>query len=146
VNFYVDDAVPDLIGATRRTRCAQQLQSAQLFHNLASCDPNLVFTSSKTVVAGQPMAIFVVTENNDLKTYRADGTYTGMLPVGEYLVVDATPQITTPNAPGVLFLVNLNTVNHYLITSRVLQGFGDNPAIDERYAGIKDGFIRPRAF
>ncbi|MEP6986170.1 MAG: hypothetical protein ABI970_11265, partial [Chloroflexota bacterium] len=139
VKFKSDTAVPDLIGATRRSQCAAQLQAAQTFSYLSACLPNLAFAVSTTAVAGQPIGIFAVQEATDLKAYTAGGVYTGMLPAGQYLVMDATPNINTPGAVGVLFLVNADTLNHYLIPSRVDEGFGNSTALDKREAAIRDG-------
>jgi hypothetical protein len=146
VDFYVDDAVPDLLGAEVRGRCAEQLRGATGFTSpLTRCIPNAVFSAAKDHIAGQPISILVISRSADLKAYRANGTYTGMLPAGQYLVIDATPHRNVPGMVGVLYLVNLDTVNHYLIPSIVLEGFADNPAIAEDQAGIKDGFSKRRS-
>jgi hypothetical protein len=146
VTFYTSDALPDLIGAGVRNQCAGQLSGAGSGGALSSCIPNLVFAAAKEKKNSQPIALFVVNQPADLKAYRADGTYTGLLPAGQYLVIDATPYITTPGAVGVLFLVNADTRNHYLIPSAVVEGFGDNPAINKEQGAIKDGFARRRSF
>jgi hypothetical protein len=145
VDFVIGDAVPDLLGPTVRQRCANQLHDATYFTALSNCVPNAVFTSSKEVRSGQPIAIMSMLRSADLEAYTSNGTYVGRLPVGDYLVMDATPYINTPGRIGVLFLVNSDTVHHYLIPSVVMQGFGSS-AIDKRIAGIKDGFAARRSF
>lgn len=141
VDFYVDDAVPDLLGRSLRQSCASALSSATTFSNLSACVPSVVFTSSKTLVSGQPIAIMVVQTPVDTRTYDVNGNFVGALPVGDYLVMDGMPNITTPGAPTLLFLVNRDTQNHYLIPSSVQQGFAQNVVSDERFAGIRDGLM-----
>jgi len=145
-NFVVVNSVPDLIGATRRSNCANQLRNAYVFNRLSSCVPNLVMTNSATLTPGQPVGIWVVNAEADLKAYRSDGTYTGLVPVGEYLVIDATPNLNSPGQVGVLFLVNINSDEHYLIPSVKMQSFGSNSQITEWQVAIKDGTIGFRGF
>jgi hypothetical protein len=140
VDFYVDDAVPDLLGQSQRNACASQLASATSFGSLASCLPNLIISASKEQQSGQPIAIFVLTAAADVRTYDTNGTFIGGLPAGQYLVIDATPNLLFPGTPTVSFLVNANGVNHYLIPSVRMQGFGLSPSYDNRQAGIRDGF------
>lgn len=140
VGFEIDDAIPDLLGLSRRTACSTQLMAATSFSSLSSCHPNVVFTASTSVVFTQPIGIFVVTEAIDLRAYNTAGTLVGTLPIGEYLVIDATPTISAPGAATVTFLVNADTLNHYLIPSTRTQGFGLGDS-DPRQAGIRDGFM-----
>ncbi len=140
VDFYVDDAVPDIIGVSQRTACSNQLFGAVQLSNLTSCQTNAVIGASKDYIAGQPFAILVFTSSADIRAYTDDGVYLGSLPAGEYLAIDATPSMTTIGAATVTFLVNADGQNHYLIPGRRLQGFGYSPAYDVRQAGIKDGF------
>lgn len=146
VDFYVDDAVPDILGGAQRAGCWAQYRTATSFNALSSCIANVVFSASKDAVSGQPIAVMVVLSSADVRTYRADGSFVGALPPGQYLVMDATPHITTPGAASLLYLVNADGVNHYLIPSNVVQGFGENPAFDERYAGVRDGLAGRRSF
>jgi len=147
VKFYLSDALPDLLGYSQRTACAQQLINATTYNNLSSCLPNLFFTASKEVIANQPMALFVITQPADIRTYDMNGNFVGGLPVGSYLVIDATPSVTTPGQAALVFLVNLDTVNHYLIPSVAVQGFSQSTAIlDKRYAALKDGLAGYRGF
>jgi hypothetical protein len=146
VDFYVDDAVPDLVGAASRAACALQLKSTQNFNVLPACVPNVVFTASKSVLSGQPVGIWVTRRDTLMRAYTAQGVFVGKLPAGEYLVMPARPHLTTPGTPDVLFLININGTNHYLIPSVVMQGFGQNPVIDEGHAAIKDGTMRSRGF
>jgi hypothetical protein len=146
VDFYVDDAVPDLVGAASRAACAIQLQAATQFNSLSQCVPNVVFTASKSVMNGQPVGIWVAQRNIAMWAYTAAGVFTGNLPAGEYLVMPARPSLTVPGTPDVLFLIDINGVNHYLIPSVVMQGFGQNPVVDERHAAIKDGTMSSRGF
>lgn len=144
--FTVVNSVPDLIGATRRFNCANQLLNATSFSSLSSCVPNLVMTNAAGMAAGQPRGIWVVNAPADLKAYRSNGTYTGSLPVGEYLVIDATPNLSSPGQVGVLFLVNINSNDHYLIPSVMMQSFANNNQITEWQVAIKDGTIGFRGF
>ena len=147
VKFYLSDALPDLLGYSQRTACAQQLINATTYNDLSSCLPNLFFTASKEVIANQPMALFVITQPADIRTYDMNGNFVGALPVGSYLVIDATPSVTTPGQAALVFLVNLDTVNHYLIPSVAVQGFSQSTAIlDKRYAALKDGLAGYRGF
>lgn len=147
VSFYVSDALPDLLGSSQRTACAQQLTNTPTYNNLSACIPNLFFTASKEVIANQPMAIFVITEPADVRTYDVNGNFVGALPSGSYLVMDATPNVTTPGQAALVFLVNLDMVNHYLIPSVAVQGFSQSTAIlDKRYAALKDGLAGYRGF
>jgi hypothetical protein len=145
-SFDVARSVPDMIGANRRTACKTQLRNATSFNALNNCATNLVMTHSVLSAQGQPIGLWVVTASADLKAYRTNGTYTGSVPVGEYLVIDATPSRTTPGQVGVLMLVNINSTDHYLIPSVVMQGFAENSNIDEGQAGVKDGMLRSRGF
>ncbi|MBN8591930.1 MAG: hypothetical protein J0M33_09220 [Anaerolineae bacterium] len=146
VGFDLPRTVPDMIGANRRSTCASQLNSASSFDNLTRCAANLVMTSSSSAQPGQPIGLWVVRAAADLKAYRTNGTYTGSVPVGEYLVVDATPTRNTPGQVGVLMLVNINSNDHYLIPSVAMQSFANNSSIEESQAGVKDGTIRFRGF
>jgi hypothetical protein len=93
-DFQVDDAVPDLIGQNVRAACANQIMNSTSFSYLSACNPNLVFTASKKVEYTQPIGIWVVRAPADLKAYTTTGQHVGMVPIGEYLVIDATPSIT----------------------------------------------------
>lgn len=135
VDFFVDDAVPDLIGSTKRTLCSAALIAA----SSPLCDPNLYVSAAKKPVAGQPIALWVVDEQADLKGFKYDGTYRGNIPAGEYLVVNATPNITTPGQIGVLMLVNINSSQHYLIPSIRIQQFAQSSVFQDPVASIKDG-------
>jgi len=147
VTFDLVRSVPDTIGANRRTSCATQLSNATSFDNLSNCQTNLVMASStSTLQSGQPIGIWVVTAAADLKAYRTNGTYTGSVPVGEYLIVDATPSRNTPGQVGVLMLVNINSNDHYLIPSVAMQGFADNSSLVETQAAVKDGTLHFRGF
>lgn len=141
VDFYLDAAVPDLLGRNQRQTCAGQLANGTNFTNVSACVPSVVFTASKTVVAGQPIAIMVVQHAVNVRTYNTSGSFVGSLPAGEYLVMNGMPNITTPGSPTLLFLVNSDTQNHYLIPSVVQQGFAKNAVADERYPAIRDGLM-----
>ncbi len=147
VDFAVDDAVPDIVGQHQRTQCRQQLTNATSFNFLSQCRPNLVFTSAKEFQTNQPIGIFVVTHQTNLRAYNnGTGQFMGNLPTGRYLVRNATPSINTPGAIGVLQLINIDSNNHYLIPSMVMEGFAQSSAITEPRAAIKDGFVWGRCF
>jgi len=145
-SFTVVDSVPDMIGGTRRSNCANQLLNATSFASLSNCRPNLVMTHASTLTAGQPIGIWIVNAPADLKAYRSNGTYTGSVPVGEYLVIDASPNLSSPGQVGVLFLVNINSNDHYLIPSVMMQSFANSNQIKEWQAAVKDGTIGFRGF
>ena len=146
VGFDLPRTVPDMIGANRRSACANQLSNATSFNSMSNCVANLVMSSASSTQSGQPIGLWVVRAAADLKAYRTNGTYTGSVPVGEYLVVDATPTRNTPGQVGVLMLVNINSNDHYLIPSVAMQSFANNSSIEESQAGVKDGTIRFRGF
>jgi hypothetical protein len=147
VDFYVDDAVPDLLGHKLRTNCRANLKGETNFYTKTQgCKPNLIFTAAKERKPGQPLGIFVVLRKADVMTYNYKGRYVGKLPPGEYLVMDSTPHIATPGSVAVIALINIDTVNHYLIPVMVLEGFGSSSAIDKPKAAIKDGFVWGKGF
>jgi hypothetical protein len=142
--FFLDDAVPDLIGTVTRANCADALKTAVLPEGaeapaLAVCDPNLYVSASQEKKDDEPIALWVVDQQADLKGFTYTGTYLGYVPVGEYLVVNATPQATTPGDVGVLMLVNINSDQHYLIPSIRIQQFADKKKPKPQMAAIKDG-------
>ncbi|NJL94512.1 MAG: hypothetical protein HC915_12720 [Anaerolineae bacterium] len=145
-DFYVDDAVPDLLGKSAREACMQALYTATRYHNLNACRATAVISAQKGgAQPGAPIAILSVQRDADIRAYTAEGSYVGSLPRGDYLVLDATPNATTPGEPAVLFLVNAHPNRpNYLIPSVVMQGFGQSSAYDSRQAGIKDGFAHYR--
>jgi hypothetical protein len=146
VDFYVDDAVPDILGYNARTACAGQMVTHSNFSQpLSNCTPNVVFGASKEEIAGQPIALFIALAPIDLRAYTHTGNYVGTLPAGEYLVMDAMSNVTTPGAPMVSFLVGQNG-NHFLIPAVRTQGFGIGTGQDARQAGIRDGFASWRGW
>ena len=145
-NFLLKDAVPDLIGNGVRANCGMALATTPLgfdgtLPSMADCAPNLYMTAAKKVKKPtDPIALWVVDQRADLKAFTYNGTYLGYVPAGEYLVVNATPNVTTPGETGVLMLVNINdNSNHYLIPSIRMQQFGDGSKEKKRVASIKDG-------
>lgn len=142
--FFIDDAVPDLIGNLTRANCAAALETADLLNGaeapaLAACDPNLYVSASQAKKDDEPIAIWVVDAIAELKAYTYEGAFVGYVPVGEYLVVNVTPQTTTPGDIGVLMLVNINSDQHYLIPSIRIQQFADKKKPKPQVAAIKDG-------
>lgn len=141
--FHLNDALPDVLGHTQRITCRLQLQTALLLNFLPLCQPNLVFAPAVQRDSSNIIGIFVVQSLADVRTYRAsDGVYIGGLPAGEYLVVDATPNVTTPGAVGALHLLNADGVNHYLIPHMVMNG----TTVNKPQAAIKDGYVWGRGF
>lgn len=144
--FLLKDAVPDLIGNGVRANCATAFNTTPVgldgtLPPMAACDPNLYMTATKEVKhPTDPIALWVVDQQADLKAFTHTGTYLGYVPAGEYLVVNATPEVTTPGEIGVLMLVNINDKNnHYLIPSIRMQQYGDGSKEKKRVASIKDG-------
>ncbi len=134
-DFFVDDAVPDMIGTDNRNNCAAALGSL----GALACDPNLYFSSAKEKKSNNIIALFVVDSAADVTTFNTQGVFIGSLPAGEYIVINATPNITTPGQRGVLFLVNVNTSTHYLIPSVRIQQHAQSDAFQKPVASIKDG-------
>lgn len=141
VDFYLGNTVPDLLGRSLRQSCALQVPNLISFISISACVPSVMFTSSRTLVPGQPIGIIVVTTAIDVRTFNATGQSVGMLPAGSYLVMDAMPNITTPGAPTLLFLVNSDLTHHYLIPATVQQGFAQNVVEDPRVPGVRDGLM-----
>lgn len=139
VNFFLTDAVPDLIGKQKRAGCDAAFNTLTgPVQNLTACDPNLYVTAARQQKAGQPIALWVVDEKADLKGFTYNGVYLGYIPAGEYLVMNATPNVTTPGQTGVLMLVNINDKNkHYLIPSVRMQQYAQ--PLQLPVASIKDG-------
>jgi hypothetical protein len=143
--FLVEDAVPDLIGNGTRANCAAALKNAVLPEGgtapgISACDPNLYISASTMKMDDEPIVIWVVDQQADLKGFTYSGNYLGYIPAGEYLVVNATPHVTTSGQIGVLMLVNINDYNnHYLIPSIRMQQFADRKQPKNQIAAIKDG-------
>jgi len=152
--FDTDGALPDVVGLSQRANCARTLSQARQLtaQNLANCTANLIFAAAQKRDAGQPIGLFRVLKPAEFKIYDMQGNKVANLPAGSYLVMDATPAaaLQEPGSVGVLFLVNANGKDHYLIPSEVLEGFGaadDNAENDFRgQAAIKDGFIGGQGF
>jgi hypothetical protein len=146
-NFQLEQTVPDVLGGSRRTACANHLRTATSFNNLSNCQANMIMTHSTNTQAGQPLGIWVITSTAQIRAYTTSGVaVSGGVPSGEYLVMDATPNRNNPGQVGVLMLVNINSNTHYLIPGVALQGFADNDSIDELQAAVRDGTIRRRSF
>jgi hypothetical protein len=154
VQFDLDGGVAEVIGSNQRAACTRDFGQARQFPTrvLPNCTVNLVFTGVTKMLDGQPIGLFRVLRNADMKAYDVRGNLVGTLPAGSYLVLDATPPevADTPGALGALFLVNANGSNHFLIPSQVEEGFGssDDPDANNRrgQAAIKDGFIGGHGF
>lgn len=152
--FDIDGALPDVIGNDQRAKCATSLAQATKLspQALPTCGVNLIFTATLQRAAGQPIGMFRVLKDAGLKAYDVSGNAVGKLPAGSYLVLDATsPEIhNQPGSVGALFLVNANGKDHFLIPSRVVEGFGtsDDQVANDRHeqAAIKDGLIDGQGF
>jgi hypothetical protein len=134
-DFFVDDAVPDIIGTDNRTACSNALMTL----GAAACDPNLYFSAAKEKSSNNVIGLFVVDSPADVTTFNTQGIFIGSLPAGEYVVINATPNITTQGQIGVLFLVNINSNTHYLIPSVRIQQHAQSDAFQKPVASIKDG-------
>lgn len=142
--FDNKQSVPDIVGVNSRLACRVAMQATLNMNDALppSCNPNIVFTASKTVKPGDPVALFNVIGPNDMKAYDLQGNLVGSLPIGSYLVVDATPSNVsrTPGNVSVFFLINADKVNHFLIPNVFIEGFGDGIlGKSEQVAAIKDG-------
>lgn len=136
-DFFLDDALPDLIGTTVRGSCAGQLVSG----GGSACDPNVYFSAAKKVL-NNLIAIFVVDSAADIISYTDEGVYLGSLPAGDYLVMNATPNVVTPGQTGVLYLININDPNnHFLIPGVRMQQHAQSSLFQKPVASIKDGCI-----
>jgi hypothetical protein len=154
VKFDLDGAVAEIVGSNQRTLCDRAFSTPRQFPAKVppDCAVNLIFTAVTKIQAGQPIGLFRVLRDANMKTYDVQGNLVGKLPAGSYLVMDATSPdvVDTPGAPGALFLVNANGSDNFLIPSQVAEGFGgsDDPDADSRrgQAAIKDAFISGRGF
>lgn len=139
--FDIGNPVPDLVGHNYRLTCANsyaQGSSSFLANNVPGCTPNIIYTSAMQLTTGQPIAIFHVMAANDLKTYDMSGNpVSGGVPVGDYLVLNATPNINMGDL-GVLLLASADAQHDYLIPSKGLEGFGSGDGSSGQ-AAIKDG-------
>jgi hypothetical protein len=141
VDFIINDAVPDLYGRSTRNACAAQIATTTTYTGLTACTPTATFSASRESIAGQPIAIMQILSPADVRAYRPDGSFAGVIPVGDYLVMDAMPNITTPGQATLLYLANRDRTNHFLVPSTVQQGYGQSTTVDERWAGIRDGLM-----
>jgi hypothetical protein len=145
VKFDLDGALPDVAGSDWRTQCADKLKQATTLSAITKvpeCSATMVFTAASQIQAGQPIALFHLSKDIDHNAYDLTGTFVGKVSAGNYLAFDATPNVTEPGEPSVLFLVNADGKNHCLIPSGVIEGFGasdDKDASSRRgQAAIKD--------
>ncbi len=139
VKFDLDGALPDVAGSDWRTQCAAKLKQATAIaatSNIPECSATMVFTAASQIQAGQPIALLHLSKDIERKAYNVTGTLVGKVAAGNYLVFDATPTITEPGEAAVLFLVNAEGKNHYLIPSQVIEGFGDS---DDKDASSRRG-------
>ncbi len=154
VKFDLDGALPDIAGPTVRSQCADKLSTLTAGPatppSPAECSPTITFTAASSMQAGQPIGLIHVLKDIDLKAYDVKGNLIGSVPAGNYLIVAATPDITDPGTPGVLFLVNADGKNHYLIPGVVVEGFGESDNADSNsrrgQAAIKDAMVGAYGF
>lgn len=154
VEFDLDGAVSELVGARPRQACARSMGALRSDNTRAvrGCDVNLVFTGVLEQKDGQPIGLFNVLSNADLDVFDLQGKPANRLPAGAYLVVDVTPPDARakPGSPGVLLLANADGRSHFLLPSRVMEGFGatDDPGAQSRrgQAAIKYGVIGAQGF
>ena len=144
----VDGALPEIAGVALRKACAAMLgkaMGAAAMVSIPECAANMAFTGVNDIQPGQPIGAMVLSKDIDQPAYDLAGTSTGKVLAGSYLILDATPDITDPGAPGVLMLVNADGKTHYLIPSQVIEGFGDSDDKDSNLhkgqAGIKDATV-----
>jgi len=145
VDFYVDDAVPDIYGLSQRNTCAAYMASATVFTNMSACIPNVVITGAKETHHNKPLAIMVVLSSADVRTFDVNAVSVGSLPVGQYVVRNAENANNHPGTATALFFTNLVGTG-YMVPTTVVQGFGNNSDYDIRVAGIKDGLAGYRLF
>ncbi len=137
-NFNHAEAVPDIIGGDKRAQCAAALSNLSTPSSIPACQPDVLYVASDHPVSGQPVGMMNVLVSNGIATYDVNGNYVGQLPVGYYLVLDATPSNVnpTPGTDSVLFLVSADTHTQFLIPTQAIEevGAGSNKQI----AAIKD--------
>lgn len=154
VEFDLDGAVSELVGARARQACARSLGALRSDNTRAvrGCDVNLVFTGVMEQKDGQPIGLFNVLSNADLEVFDLQGKPANRLPAGAYLVIDVTPPDARakPGSPGVLLLANADGRSHFLLRSRVMEGFGaaNDPDAETRrgQAAIKYGVLGAQGF
>lgn len=154
VEFDLEGAVSELIGTRARQACARSMGAlrSDTARVVRGCDVNLVFTGVLEQIEGQPIGLFNVLANAELDAFDLQGKPVSRLPAGAYLVVDVTPPAAReePGSAGALLLANADGRTHFLIPSRVMEGFGaaDDPDAEGRrgQAAIKYGVIGPQGF
>jgi len=145
VDFYVDDAMPDIYGLAQRNACAAYLANATVFNNMTACIPNVVITAAKENKRNRPIAIMVVLSSADVRTFDVNANPVGSLPPGDYVVRNAENANNHPGTATALFFTNLAGTG-YMVPTTVVQGFGNNSSFDSKVAGIKDGLAGYRLF
>jgi hypothetical protein len=154
VEFDLDGAVSELVGARPRQACARSMGALRSDNTRAvrGCDVNLVFTGVLEQKEDQPIGLFNVLANADMDVFDLQGKPVNRLPAGAYLVVDVTPQEARekPGSAGVLLLANADGQTHFLLPSRVMEGFGaaEDPGAEIRrgQAAIKYGVLGAQGF
>lgn len=154
VEFDLEGAVSELIGTRSRQACARSMGALRSDNTRAvrGCDVNLVFTGVLEQKEGQPIGLFNVLSNADIDLFDLQGKPANRLPAGAYLVVDVTPpeMREKPGSGGVLLLANADGRAHFLLPSRVMEGFGaaDDPDAETRrgQAAIKYGVLGAQGF
>jgi len=148
-----DGALAEIAGTNWRTQCAAKLASATAIPSMASiteCSATMAFAGVSDVQPGQPIGAIHLVKDIQQPAYDLKGNNVGKLPAGNYLIVDATPDLTDAGTPAVLMLVNADGKTHFLLPSQVIEGFGDSDDKDNNsrkgQAGIKDATVGAHGF
>jgi hypothetical protein len=154
IEFDLDGAVSELVGARPRQACALNMGTlrSSAVRVVRGCEVNLVFTGVLEQKEEQPIGLFNVLSDAELDVFDLQGKPVNRLPQGAFLVVDVTPSdaLAKPGSPGLLLLANADGRSHFLLPIRVMEGFGAavDPDAESRrgQAAIKYGVIGPQGF
>lgn len=149
----VDGALSEIAGPGVRTACAAKLAqatAAPTIPKISECAITMIFAGVSDTQAGQPIGALSLLKDIDLPAFDLQGNPVSKLLAGNYLILDATADLTDPGTPGVLMLVNADGKNHFLIPSQVIEGFGDSDDKDANsrkgQAGVKDATVGAHGF
>jgi hypothetical protein len=144
----LDGALADIAGIDKRAQCSDKLSTANDVSGIAAiseCAATITFAGVTNWQAGDPLGAIRVNTAINMSAYDLQGNKVDTVPVGNYLILNAAPDLTDPGTPGALFLVNGDGKTHFLIPSRVVEGFGDsgdkNSNSYRGQAGIKDARV-----
>ena len=148
-----DGALAEIAGTNWRTQCAAKLAAATgipSMPTITECSATMAFAGVSDTQPGQPIGAIHLVKDIQQPAYDLKGNNVGKLTAGNYLIIDATPDLTDAGTPAVLILVNTDGKSHFLIPSQVIEGFADSDDKDNNsrkgQAGIKDATVGAHGF